>query len=671
MYFKLSARNVKRSFKDYFIYFLTLTFSVCIFYSFNSMSAQEAMLNVSASQSEMIEGLVKILSAVSIFVSIVLGFLIIFANNFLIRRRKKELGLYMTLGMSKYKISRILVVETLFVGIFSLIAGLLTGVFISQGLSVLTAKMFEVDITKYVFIFSSEAMMKTIFYFGIIFFLVMIFNSVVISRYKLIDLITASAKNEVLKVRKTSISFLLFIISLIILGISYGVILKYGLIESMKIVWFCVALGSIGTFLFFMSLSGFALNVIQRNKKIYFKDINMFVLRQINSKVNTTFISMTIICIMLFFTIGVLSTGFSYKTAVESDLENTTPYDASIFMYVDELDENSKVTNIDEAAKVSKTNLDKFESSHIFIEYKTNSSVKKLLKPYQDEQSKYYIEMLDQIDSPNVMAIALSDYNALIKMQGGDPVSLKSDEVLLTSDVRDFEDTLSRFVDKHNKVGLNGEEYQIKSEVQRFSYLTGFMADNFLTAIVPDQAISKMNPVKSIVNIQYGDGNKEKYDADIYDFIEMSEEEQSYDFVVNAMTKTNIYDAATGSSTILVYIGMYLGIVFLISSAAVLALQQLSEASDNKERYTVLQKIGVTRKGIHKAIFRQIFIYFMMPLSLAVVHSIFGIKVVNQMLMEAGKASVLVPSLITGAILVVVYGGYFLATYSGYKNIVK
>jgi len=117
--------------------------------------------------------------------------------------------------------------------------------------------------------------------------------------------------------------------------------------------------------------------------------------------------------------------------------------------------------------------------------------------------------------------------------------------------------------------------------------------------------------------------------------------------------------------------GIYLGIVFLISSAAVLALQQLSEASDNMERYSMLRKIGVTSKEINKAIIGQVFIYFMMPLSLAIIHSIFGIKVVNQELLMMGQPSVFIPALFTVLIMVIVYGGYFIATYSGYKRIVK
>ncbi|USK58986.1 ABC transporter permease [Peribacillus asahii] len=652
MYFKLSARNVKRSFKDYFIYFLTLTFAVCIFYSFNSLSASEAMTTLNASQAEMIKAFTMLLSGVSVFVSVVLGFLIMYANNFLIRRRKKELGLYMTLGMSKYKISHIIVVETFFVGIISLAVGLLLGILVSQGLVALTVSMFKANIEQFTFVFSSDAMLKTILYFGMIFLMVMIFNSVVISRYKLIDLLTAAKKNQSLKIRKTSTSIVLFIFSIILLAIAYAVIMKYGLFEN-AIVWTCVGLGALGTFLFFMSLSGFALNMIQKNKNVYYKDVNMFVLRQINSKVNTTFISMTIICLMLFFTIGVFSTGFSFKASMEKNIEKMTPYDASLYT---KADEDAKVQPINDAVKNVNVDLDEYGEHHSFTVYKAEKSVKDLLAPYESDVARF-------ADS-NLPVIKRSDFERIEAMQGIKSIDFNDEEVVLLSNFEVFQDVFDRFTEDHKTLEVNGMEYDIAHQkVHSFAYKTEFNSEGVLTAVLPDEAVEGMKPFLSVVNINYDDNQKE-HDETLYKVLDESD-------ALWGTTKTIILDSSVGSSTMIVFVGLYLGIVFLISSAAVLALQQLSEASDNIARYTVLKKIGVTRKEINKAIFGQVFIYFMMPLALAIVHSIFGIQVVNKAIMVAGSTSVLVPSLITALIIVIVYGGYFFATYTGYKSIVK
>ena len=185
MYYKIAIGNVKKSFKDYTIYFLTLALVVCIFYSFNSIESQKAVLELKSSGKESINALVTVIAYISVFVSIVLGSLIIYANNFLIKKRKKELGIYMVLGMGKGKISRILVTETLIVGVMSLISGLLLGIIASQGLSLLTSKLFDIPMSDYSFIISISSIGKTILYFSIMFFLVIIFNTAIISKYSL------------------------------------------------------------------------------------------------------------------------------------------------------------------------------------------------------------------------------------------------------------------------------------------------------------------------------------------------------------------------------------------------------------------------------------------------------------------------------------------------------
>ena len=196
MYFKLATGNIKKSYKDYTIYFLTLILAVCIFYSFNSIDSQKAIFDIKSSNANYITKLTEIISMFSIFVLVILGGLILYANNFLIKKRKKELGIYMTLGMGKRKISRILVTETFIVGAISLIGGLILGIGASQVLSAFILKLFDIGMNEYRFNVSINAIGKTILYFGIMFLLVMIFNVFIISKYNIIDLLSADRKNE-------------------------------------------------------------------------------------------------------------------------------------------------------------------------------------------------------------------------------------------------------------------------------------------------------------------------------------------------------------------------------------------------------------------------------------------------------------------------------------------
>ena len=216
---KLSLSNIKKSFKDYAIYFITLILGVCIFYIFNSMDSQTAMLTLNSRQLEMTNLLTEVLSYVSVFVSFILGFLIIYASRFLIKKRNKEFGIYMTLGMSKRKISVILLIETLIIGLISLIVGLALGVMLSQVTSVFVARLFEANMEKFAFNFSKAAMIKTVIYFGIIYLIVMVFNTIIISKNKLINLLNASKKSESIKIKNPYVCVILFIISVVMFGI--------------------------------------------------------------------------------------------------------------------------------------------------------------------------------------------------------------------------------------------------------------------------------------------------------------------------------------------------------------------------------------------------------------------------------------------------------------------
>ena len=259
MYSKIAIKNVKKSFKDYTIYFLTLTLAVCIFYSFNSIESQKALTEMSSSGKEYTEMLTTMISYMSVFVAVILGGLILYANNFLIKKRNKELGIYMTLGMGKTKISKILIYETIIVGIVSLVSGLILGLIVSQGLSILVSKLFYIAMSEYEFVISLSSMVKTIGYFAVMFLLVMVFNTYVISKYKIIDLLTIGRKTEEIKFKNPFVYLVTFILCAISLVSAYTLVLDVGLEPDDPAFILAIVLGVIGTVLFFYSLSGFVL----------------------------------------------------------------------------------------------------------------------------------------------------------------------------------------------------------------------------------------------------------------------------------------------------------------------------------------------------------------------------------------------------------------------------
>ena len=667
MYSKIAINNVKKSFKDYTIYFLTIAFAVCIFYSFNAIDAQKAVLDMSKSQAEYMTVVTTLISYVSVFVSFILGGLILYANNFLIKKRKKELGIYMTLGMRKSKISKILLGETLIVGILSLVAGLLLGVLLSQGLSLFTAKLFEVDMAEFKFIVSFGAISKTIFYFTIIFGILMIFNTTIVSRYKLIDMLNAGRKNEEIKIKNPIISSIIFIISVAILVFAYYLVSKGGL--NMQKIEFkaSIVLGILGTVGFFFGISGFLIAIVQKSKNIYLKKLNIFITRQISSKVNTNFVSMAVISLMLFITIVLLSTGLSFKNALEAGI--VAPFDASVKLFTAEGD---KYTSIEQILDIAKYDVKDNKAIFFNIYRMDGPDANSILKNYavgdfkKDlDNGKQRWEFIDMIK--------LSDFNKLRELEGKGIFTMNEDEVMLLSNFKSAKQSIENMIKLKGTVNLNGKEYKVaNTDYLDDAIWNSSIADNVLTIIVNDNFDGNIYLSNAYMNVNYKNSIDGSAEEDMQNsFHNTKDNKELYDLPLIAYTKQDVYNENKGMSTTILYIGLYLGIVFLIASAAVLALQQLSEASDSSDRYKALKRIGVTEKMINKTIFAQTVIYFVMPLGLAIVSSIVGINVVNKFLIMYGNTNIVPTALLTLAILVIVYGGYFYVTYTGYKSIVK
>ncbi|WP_346878398.1 MULTISPECIES: ABC transporter permease [unclassified Clostridium] len=663
MYSKIALNNVKKSFKDYTIYFLTLTFAVCIFYSFNSIESQKAMFEISKKEASFIDMLTTVISWVSVFVSVILGGLIVYANNFMIKRRKKELGVYMTLGMSKRKISSILVSESFFIGLMSLVAGLIFGIVLSQGLSLFTAKLFQVGMSEYKFVFSQNAAVKTIAYFGIMFLLIMIFNTFVISKYKLIDMINANKKSENIKIKNPIVSIIIFILGVGILITAYKFIIEVGLDITDSRFTISIILGILGTILFYYGLAGFILYVIKNSKNIYLKKLNIFVTRQISSKINTNFVSITVICLMLFITISILSTGLSFKNSLESSLKDTVPFDVSARIINFEGSENK---TIEQAIKELGFNFTDKEKYVVLQEYRLEESYGDILRGY-DKEDKF----LDN-DYSNMSALKISDYNKLRELNGQSSIDLKEDEVLITSNFSKLVPLVKSYMKENTVIKINNINYNIKNQelITEAYESTGF-ANNFFTVILPDKELENLKPYDSILNCNFVGEDREKRESEIGEIFKNSRDENASgkDFIILGDTKTGIYSMTKGATTTILYIGIYIGIVFLISSAAVLALQQLSEASESIDRYKALRRIGASRKMINKTIFIQTLIYFAMPLVLAIIHSIVGISVANEFISLYGNAEIGASATITALLIIAIYGGYFYATYIGYKNV--
>lgn len=644
--FNISLKNIRKSFKNYLIFFITTIFGVAIFYVFNSLSDQAVMLKINESNVSLIDTLGSIMSVISVFVAVVLGFLIVYANTFLIKRRNKEFGIYLILGMGKVKVAAILIIETVVIGIISMAAGLIVGIAASQGMSILIANLFEADLTKFRFVVSKAAIMKTILYFCIMYGVVLILDIIVSGSRRLINLINSGKKGEKEINRNPVLCVIVFIIACILLGTAYyKVTAGMENIDSVAGVAAQIVKGIVGTFLLMFSISGLFLLLVRAKKKFYYKKLNAFTTREISSKINTAVFSAGIISLMMFFSICCLSTVFSVKKSIDNNIKKLIPVDIQYeTLHTRDAANDPPIDELVDKLVKDKSNLEDMFTVNMY---------------YMDNDNYHFNQINEYMH--------VSDYNKVARRFGNEEIELKDDEYAV---IGNMEQMMGKNYLKPDGavITINGKEYKPQSGDMYYGFV---YIDNYEGCygkyIVPDDvdfsdAEAHMEVLMADLKGDkktYKDTNKKMY----FDDVVYGAREGGY--YMNVYCKYEIINVSTRLTVVLVFVGIYLGIVFIITGAAILSLKLLSESVRNKEKYTILRKIGVDNRMIRKSVFTQCMIYFGLPLSVAVMHSVFGIQTCTKILGFYGKSGLLYSILITALIIVLIYGGYALATYLG------
>ncbi len=720
MLFKLSFRNITRSIKDYAIYFFTLVLGVTLFYVFNSVGSQAAVLELNNSRKLIVDLLAKILSGMSVLVVFILGALIIYASRFLIKRRNKEFAIYLTLGMSKRKISRLLFFETLMIGVISLGVGLLLGIGVSQLISVLIAKLFETNMDKFTFVFSEKAFFDTILYFGLIYLIVIFFNTIIVGRLKIIELLQGSKKSEKAFLKNPLLRAIVFIVSASVLGYAYWWVNndKISLMDRVYNLLWPVIAGVVATFLIFWSLSGLIMEIVTRSKKFYFKGLNSFVFRQISSKVNTAVISMSLISLLLFLTISILSLCFSINESMKKELAYNTPVDAMAELtdYLAVYGSNSTVGYLshmssDQEKAALATSQDYMKKSLYQNLIDRNPDLAKDIKDHVElnvyADSKFTFAQIlpaDQMtgmveafmSKTTVPLVRVSDYNKLAKLYHRDEIHLKDDQYQFLADYKTMAEILDKSLANNTQIKYRNFTLNPVAKKHQEGFITssGFKSNTGIL-VVPDNVITDQPIGTQALLMNYNLNSShtaEQIDEDLrkaFDLGDLSvevttSEEEAQKAVssdrkadrpsgvaINFYTKLLVKAASVGMQAIATFVGFYLGIIFLISSAAILALKQLSESSDNTEKYAALRRLGASNKMLNRALFVQIAIFFIAPLLIGIIHSIFGIMFASSIIEIFGSSGLLASIPITVSMIVLIYGGYFLLTYISSKRIIS
>lgn len=672
MLFKLSFSNLKKSIKDYAIYFFTLILGVAIFYIFNAIETQTAMLEIQEDTREIIKLINTTLSGVSVFVAFVLGFLVIYASNFLMKRRKKEFALYIILGMGKRKISSILFIETLIIGVISLGIGLVLGIGLSQLTSIFVAGMFDVSIEKYKFVFSNQAFIKTLLYFCLIYVVVILFNTFCINKYKLIDLLQGGKKSEKTIIRNPFINFVIFSVAIAMLAFAYYKVCDMNNVTNPRNLMLYIAMGCIGTFLFFWSLSGILFSIVHSIESVYFKGLNSFVFKQMNSRINSNVLSMTVICLMMFITICVLSSGLTVRNSMTRNLKELAPADVGIskeLYYEDstENEDNTKSCSIEEYYKNNGIDiismLDKYENVYVYDSETFNlSDTLKYTSSTGVIGDNYYPE--------DIMKV--SDYNKIAEFYGNKTYELNSDEYMIIADFKSMVDIRNTALQKGLKISIDGKELKAKYDKCQDGFVQ--MSSNHINTgifLVPDELMEGKQPVEQWLVGNYKsakDSDINEWDNQIHS---IEDNDKAYKDGLIVDTKISIKNNTMGLGAMVAFIALYIGLIFLISGAAILALKELSESADNMERYKVIKNLGADNSMLDAAVLKQTILFFGFPMLLAIIHSIFGMRVSYYVIQALGTEYMVQSIIITALFILVIYGGYFVLTYNSCKNMIK
>lgn len=725
MLVKLAWRNVRRSARDYAVYFITLMLGVALFYAFNSISSQQVLFDALSTDSQrMFDLLSMFMGFFSGVVAFVLAFLVLYANRFLIKRRKREFGMYLMLGMRSGHVTRILLYETLIVGISSLVVGMGLGILLSQGLSFVTAALMAVTMGGYHFIVSRGALLLTLACFAVIFVLSAAGGVLYVSRCKLADLLTGHEKSERGVSAHPVVRALAFIVSLALLACAYRALNENGLVEFDGQFALATALMIVGTALFFWSFGSMLITALRRVRGIYLKGLATFTLRQLSSKVNTMFASMTAVCVILFLAITTVACGMGLIQMLVGNLEETTQYDATISAQLSQ-EGYKKSEGVDteayDHAKLAKAyKKDDREAYQLMRRYDGDiAACLRAASSRWDElvaasgQLDYYRSGIsygavldgmsedaratdgkygvyeDDMRNQEAGVVGLSQFNQVLALTGHEPLTLAEDECAVNNTFATSDTAARVLCAGQAHLSILGHDLHFTGEPLSVTVRNSAIQDEALCIIVPDAVIDALKeagaiPVYSYLDVMYtcdratGDRLLEQLMAEAFPVPEKQRTE-GYElqyllgsFPVSAIyTGQSMIDQASGTRMAVTYLAFYIGIVLLIATAAILAIQQLSEVSDSLPRYRRLATLGCAERSVYRSLKIQTAVYFLMPLGLAACHTTCAIYVLGESLFKALGVDITGSIALAATLVCVIYACYLLVTYLTSRSMVK
>lgn len=703
---KLAWGNVRRAGRDYLVYLITLALGITVFYAFNTISEQATSAGIGKELGDTIAGIV---SGLTIFLAAVMGFLMVYANNFIMKRRKQQFGLYQVLGMGRGQVALIMTLETAIVSLGALAIGLACGIGLSQLMTFFTASLFRTQIANFHFFVSADAALFTVECLAAIFFVTLVFNLRVVAKAKVIDLMGARRSNETVAVRNPWVSAALFVMGCVLVGVAYARLVHDGLPvmmdsqEEMSHFYITTGLVVVGTILLFFGLSGFLLKALQAARGLWWRGLNMFTLRQLAAKVNTVSMSMAVISMILFLAFTSVTTGMSIANVMNEGVERGTPADyttlvayhsptairelqkpelteglASTTRPVDVLDAATQAQH----ANGSTVNLAAIAGTSVQVDvYDAAPATGEQPLVSTAEFARATGKTLPQAantgdDRDSAMGImSESTYNHYLAFRGKEGVSLGADGYLVTSDLG------ASVVDIYNAALAAGHEVTLGGHTLRpartavdegaSTFVNMATGNNTGTLVVPDEVLASLNlPIQySYLLLDYPAGSdasaidKKFGNAANYGTVTDAAGQDVGSFLLSS-TRISIYESTDSTNGLISYLSIYIGFVLVVACGAILTIQQLSGVADAIPSYRLLAELGTDAASLRRSLLAQQAVFFAFPLVVALAHSAVALHVIIDVVETVGALTIGGTVGLTCAIFVAAYGGYFLFTYA-------
>lgn len=444
MVIRLALRNVRHFSRDYLIYFLTLTIAVSLFYCFNasgSMSLLAGAEDLPDTVPDILDNLSLIMGRLSILNAFILGFLVLYANQFLITRRRQEFGTYHVLGMKRSSMSVILILETMIIGALSLIMGILLGILLSQLVCTFTASLFVVHV-RYHFVFSPHALLITLISFTTISLITVIFNTLILSQSRLTTLLYGAQHIPRFAFNRLRSALLILFAALMMLAGGWALMLSADTLLSQRMA-LAAFLMIAGTLLFFLAISALLSVFFRRSRIFCYRALNCFILRQITLRLHTGYLSVSIICIMLFLSITTMTAGLSVNNTLNSEIGSLTPYSFSLihpYTLMGERDAFSYRRFEQEIRKLQLSD-DKILYQRFFHTFASEFTYPRLCDLMETMDIDVPLD-LRMLDAP-LEIMPLSDYNQLRADHGMTKLDLQPGNVILCASNSRFSSLMS------------------------------------------------------------------------------------------------------------------------------------------------------------------------------------------------------------------------------------